>query len=428
VAAGTLLAAPAASAQALPAAEASPVSTGFSIPTFGGSLNWAVSASSSLDWGYYSQSGLSSGVSISGDVGYLSESKFHPFSMVLTAGRSWGFSGLPNYWNVGLGLSQLINVGRWNFTISDYMSYLPETATGGVSGVVGVGDLGVPPVQVGPDSGQGVLTNYSPQIGNNAGASVQRMITGKTALNASGSYNILRYVDGPGSSGGYGLESDTVTGSGGFTHRLDARNSFGANYAYSSFIFLNNLSNSVPEPNFVSQTASVTYSRLLSRRFSLNLAAGPEWTKINLAQYSTSLNVYADAGLNYAGELARMGLSYIRSTNNGYGVTGGSLSDAVTFTVSRTYGRVWNTSANVAWTSTSSLPTPNVTPYDFKTLVAGFQVSRALARNLSAFASYTIEDQSHQSKLGTVDLFDGTNSILGLGVTYSPASRRFGRP
>jgi len=389
-------------------------------------LQWAVSASSSLDWGYYSGSGAAVGTSVSGDVAYLSESKYHPFSMVLAAGNTWGWSGEPSYRFASLGLSQLINVGRWNFTISDNVSYLPETATSGLSGVPGVGDLGVPPIQVGPDSGQGLLTNYSPQVSNTAGASVQRQITGKTAFNASGSYSILRFVNG--SNGGFGLENDTRTGSAGFTHRLNARSTFGGNYAYSSFIFLNNLSHGVPEPNFASQIASFTYSHQVSRRLSFNLAAGPEWTKMSQGQASQSLNAYVDASGNYTTEFGHMSATYVRSTNSGFGVVGGSLSDSITFSASHLYGKVWNTATTVAWTHTSSLPTPNATPYNFKTLVAGFQVSRALARSLSAFASYTVEDQTNASTFGTVNLFDGINNVVGFGITYSPVSRRFTRP
>ena len=63
-----------------------------------------------------------------------------------------------------------------------------------------MGDLGVAPapVQVGPDSGQGVLTNYSPEITNTAAGSVQRQLTGKTSLTGSVSYTLLRFLDGQG--------------------------------------------------------------------------------------------------------------------------------------------------------------------------------------------------------------------------------------
>ena len=415
-------------AQALPAAEASPISTGFTLPSLGGSLQWAVTGSGSLDWGYYNTGGVAPGLVLSGDVAYLSESQFHPFSMVLSAGRNWGWSGQPSYQFAGLGLSQVVNVGRWNFTFSDNVNYLPQTATGSLSGIAGIGDLGVPPVQTGPDAGQGVLTNYSPRVSNSGGASVQRQITGKTALNASGSYSILRFVGDANSANGDGLESDAVTGSAGFTHRIDARNSFGGNYAYSSIIFLRNLSSTVLEPNFVSQTASITYTHQFNRRLSANLTAGPQWTQINAAQNSVSVNGYADASLNYITEFGHMNVDYVRSTNSGYGVTGGALSDAVSFAASRLYGRVWDTSARVGWTRTSGLPTPSVPSYDFKTLVAGVQVSRALMRNLSGFASYTAEYQSHASTVGAVDLFDGLNHIISFGITYSPTSRRLARP
>ena len=421
-------------AQALPAAEASPISTGFRVPELGGSLRWGVSASESLNWGYYTNSGTSYNTGVSGDVAYLSSSTYRPFSMVLSAGRSWGAKGAPTYQFASLGLSQVFNLKRWNFVLSDSVSYLPSTATSGLSGVAGVGDLGATPPgttsgppQVGPDTGQGILVNYSPEVTNSGAASAQRQITGKTSLIASGSYSILRFLDGPGASGGFGLEDDSVTGSAGFNHRLDARNTFGANYAYPSYIFLNNLTNGVPEPNFVSQTASFTYSRQVSRKLDFNIAAGPQWTLINLSQNPPSLSAYADASVDYSTEFSRLSLSYVRGTNGGSGVVGGSLSDSASFVATHTFARVWGTAASVAWTHTQSLPTPNAAQYDLQTVVGGFQVSRALARSLSAYASFTAEEQTHTSTAGTVDLFNGLNQILGFGITYSPAATRIGR-
>jgi hypothetical protein len=423
----TLLAGTAAAlGQAIPAAEASPISTGFSIPTIGGSLRYAVSASESLDWGYYRQSGIAAGTNLSGDLAYISQSKYHPFSMVLAGGKTWGTHGEPSYEFANLSLSQVFNAKRWNFVIADGVSYLPNTATFGISGVPGLGDLGVSPIQVGPDAGQGLLTNYSPQVDNTASASVGRQITSKTALNASGSYTILRFLNGTNGNGSFGLESDATTGSAGFSHRLNARSSYGANYAYSSVIFKMNHSVAIPASNFASQIASFTYSHQFNRRWALNLTAGPEWVKLNSSP-STGLSAYADASVDYGTEFGHMGLSYVRSTNAGWGVVGGSTSDAVSFAASRIYSRVWQASANVAWTHTAGLPVPNALAFDFQTEIAGLQVSRAIGRSLSGYASYLLENQSHTSTNGTIDLFGGLNNVLGFGVTYSPAPRRFGR-
>src|SRR5450755_3332068 len=75
--------------QALPAAEASPISTGFAMPTSLGSLQYAVSVSQSLLWGYYGNQGAAASTNLTGDVAYLSGSKVHPFSMVFSGGHAF---------------------------------------------------------------------------------------------------------------------------------------------------------------------------------------------------------------------------------------------------------------------------------------------------------------------------------------------------
>ena len=103
--------APAAFGQALPAAQASPISTGFELPMAAGTLQYAVSASESLDWGYYSNSGATEGTNLTGDLGFISTSKRDPFSAVISGGHTWASNG-PGYSFVSLGLSQVISAGR----------------------------------------------------------------------------------------------------------------------------------------------------------------------------------------------------------------------------------------------------------------------------------------------------------------------------
>ena len=93
--------------RALPAAEASPISTGFGLPRVAGSLQWAVTASEALSWGYYANGSTAASTNLSGDVAYLSNSKRNPFSMVFAGGRSWGTAGEPSYVFLSLGLSQV---------------------------------------------------------------------------------------------------------------------------------------------------------------------------------------------------------------------------------------------------------------------------------------------------------------------------------
>lgn len=409
--------------QALPAAEASPISTGFALPRAAGTLNYAISASGNLNWGYYSTQGTTGGVGISGDIGYLSNSKFKPFSMIFSGGHSWSLgNGQPSYSYLNLGLSQVLNLKRWNIVLSDSISYLPGTPTVGLSGVPGTGDLGINPVQVGVDTGQGVLSDYSTRVANTASGSVQREITGKTSFNAFGSYGITRFSDTPGREG---LDSDYETGGGGVSHQISARDSFGGSYSYSRYAYAKSSINLVA-PGFVSQTASFQVTHQFSRKFSVSASAGPEWTAIDTGNAGQAVSVYANASASYTGRTSNVTASYVRGTNSGYGVLGGTLSQGATVVASRTFGRVWNASASAGFTQSSALPVAGVARYTFDTTVGGVQVSRALVRTISVYASYTAEHQSNQG--ATIpNVFSGLEQVVGFGVTYSPNSLHFGR-
>jgi hypothetical protein len=419
-----------ASAQALPAAEASPISTGFALPTSLGSLQYGVSASQSFIWGgYYGNTGPSSSTNLTGDLAYLSNSKRHPFSLVFSGGHSFGERGEPAYNFVGMGISQVATVGKWNFVVSDNVSYLPGTANSGLSGVPGVGDLGVTPTQIGGDTTQGLLTNFSDRVSNVAAGNVSRQLTGRTSLNAFGAYSITRFLDGTLTSSNQsssGLDSDSETGGGGISHQIDARNTFGANYTYSNYTYSNN-SFGILAPGFSSQSVSGNYSHRFTRKLSASISAGPQWTTIQTAAKVTSTSVFVDGSAAYAGKSATGTLTFVRSTNSGYGTLGGTLSSGVVFSVSRAFGIVWNAAATASFTQSSSLPAPAIPSFSSDTYVESVQISRALLRNLSGFASYTFERQS-SSGSGAIDLYSGTSQILGFGITYSPSALHLGRP
>jgi hypothetical protein len=425
----TICASSAASAQALPAAEAAPISTGFALPTSLGSLHYAVTASQSFIWGYYGGSGVSASTNLTGDLGYLSNSKQHPFSVILTGGHSFGEWGEPGYSFASLSFSQVANIGKWNLVGSDSVSYFPGTAASGLSGIPGVGDLGVTPTQIGADTAQGILTNFSDRVNNTVTASVSRPLTGKTSLNATGAYSIIKFLDQTLNSSNVssaGLDSDSESGGLGINHQVDARNTYGGQYSYSNYTYTND-SFGVLAPAFASQSISAVYSHRFSRKLSGSIAAGPQLTTIQTANSVTSASVFVDASMIYAGKSSNSSLSFVRSTNSGYGIVGGAISNGVVYSVGHQFGVVWNVSATASFTLSSSLPAPGIPSFSSDTYVEGVQVSRAILRSLSGFASYTFEKQS-TSGTGVIDVYSGNSQILGFGLTYSPSSRHLGRP
>lgn len=421
-----MMIAPAAFGQALPAAEAAPISTGFSLPRTAGTLQYAVSASESLVWGYYGNSGAAFATNLTGDLAYLSNSKRNPFSMVLAGGHSWSTSGQPSFSYVSLGLSQIANAGRWNFVFSDNVNYMPGTPTVGLSGIAGVGDLGVSPVQVGVDSGQGVLSNFSSRVTNVVSGTVQRQLTGKTSINGSGSASITRFLDTGGSNNG-GLDSNSITGGAGISHQYNERTSLGGNYAYSTYSYSGDTSGTQAF-NFVSQTASVLFTHRFTRKWGMSASAGPQWTLSDYSGSKQQLSAFVDASVDYAGHYSSGSLAYVRSTNSGFGAIGGSLSDSLTFVATHPFAVVWSSSFSASYTRTESLPLPLAAHYKFDTTLAGVQVSRALVRSLSTYASFTVQNQSSQSSATAANVFNGLSEVVGFGLTYSPMSVHLGRP
>jgi hypothetical protein len=422
-------------AQALPAAEASPISTGFSLPVTSGSLSYALSASETLNWGFFGNGNRTESTNVSGDLGYISTSKRNPFSAVLSGGHAFGTGGQPSYDFVGAGLSQVIAVKRWTYVFSDNLSYLPQTPAVGFAGLPGLGDIGVSPVLLGviPTSTiaaptQGVLTNYAQRVENSASASLTRDFTAKTSFRGSAAYVVSRFLQDSATPQSSGLDSNGISGGGGIYHAYTRRTTVGGNFEYSDYSFVGHIQG-IPAPDFKTQTASVSFQHQYTRKFSLSASGGPQWTTIELGNYSTSLGAFANVTASYQGEQTQSTLTFVRTTNAGYGVIGGGLSNTVAYVGTRKFGGgVWAGSLNVSYSDTKSLASALLPAYQFHTAVVGAQVSRALPNSLSMFASYSLQSQTdHGPFLTVLNAFSGRYQTLGIGITYSPRPIHVGR-
>ncbi len=224
-------------AQDVPAVVVSTPTFGFSLPSVEGTLTYSLNAAESVDTGY-GTGGVDTTTSLSGSLGYLSSSPDKPFSLVYSGGYLYstmpGYPGSSTFQN--LAASQVLTTRNWNFVVDDAVSYLPESPTTGLSGIPGVGDIGVEPVQIGDVPAQNIFTNYATRLGNGLSGSATRKISADLSMNASGSWQILHFF------GNDGIDSSTETGSAGPSFRIDARSSVGANvnYTYTNDTYLGN--------------------------------------------------------------------------------------------------------------------------------------------------------------------------------------------
>lgn len=404
-------------AQALPAATAPTPYEGFALPSVGGTLRYSLSASESVIFGYNGQPGTGANAytNVSGNLAYLSRSETHPFSAVYSGGYLFGNSNEPSYPYQDLALSQAFHAKSWDFVVADAVDYLPQTPITGLSGIPGVGDLGLPPVEVGPTTGIGILTNYSSRVNNTVSGTASRKLTASTSVSGTGSYSIQRYTD----DSPLAINNDSVSGSGTLNHRIDALSSGGASYSYSTS------SLTLGETTFGYETQSFTgnYSRQLSRQVSMNVSAGPQRVANSGATTllsAPSWNVTASAGLSYAGQIYNSALTYARGVNNGNGVVVGSRYDTVALNTARRLGRLWNIAGTVGYNRSSQLPNSTLLGFTSSGVVAGGQISWQVHPSVTTFASYTLQRQDFSGTTPALNAFNGISQVASFGVTYSP--------
>ncbi len=407
-------------AQALPTAVAPSSYQGFQLPTLGGQLTYGLSASQTVITGYQGAGGNAtvSSTNLSGDFAYISSSETHPFSMVYSGGYLASESStMPSSWFHNLALSQSYRTRTWNFVLSDLVSYLPESPVGGLSGVAGIGDLGVTPVQVGVYEAPGILTNYAQRVSNIVSGSAEHNLSGSTSVTGTGSYVIQRFLN---SAADLTDDSNELEASGAINHRMDARNTFAANYSYMQFTYVGQ------SYSFTSNGINFEYIRHFSPHLTLDSSLGPEWTASSLLT-ATSTNLAAAISLNYSGQRNSTSLAYTRGTSSGSGVVEGALSDSVIFSARRSLNRVWTGATSVSYVYSQSLPNSVYLPFTIQSETASVQLSRAIGRDFSGFASYTLEHQTTEGNSLSPLTFSGLQQVFGFGVTYSPSAFHLGR-
>ena len=400
---------------------------GFTLPATLGTLTYSLSGSESFVTGY-GNGDVDYTTALSGNLAYLSNSTEHPFSLVYSGGYLYsdvtGGSAAQGVYPgqassttfQSLAFSQEFQTKRWVFLIADAVSYLPQSPTTGLSGIAGVGDLGIDPVQNGLEPDQSILTDYGSRVSNGLNGSASWQTTSRVSLEASGAWQTLRFLDGQ------GIDSNSYSGTFGPSYRYDERNTFAASGYYSRSTF--------SSYNQVIESDGVTfqYNHVWSRRFSTSVGAGPQFTHgSGTIPFPNQTSVSAQVSANYTGERTTGNLSYSRGSNAGSGVLLGALSDTVSAGLSRPLSRNWIVAANLGYSRSSSLAAFPGFAADTQSIFGGIQGSRRISRSLSGYLSYTAIDQSVSNSAATVNAFSGLNHVISAGITFSPAAIHHGR-
>ena len=394
---------------------------GFNLPSKLGTLTYSLSASEQIESGFGGGSGVYAGTTLGGNLGYISKSENNPFSVVYSGGVTFG--NIPGnstaqlYQNIAA--SQVFRTRSWVFVASNSFSFLPNTPVSGLSGVPGVGDVGATTVQTGVGPNQTIFTNNSERISNTTQGSATWQTTASLDFEGSANYQILKFR---GSNPGFNTNSWGANF--GPNYRIDARNSIGASAFYSQQSY----------PGFQNyrietEGATVNYNRAWTRRLSTTVALGPARTHgITTVPIPSQTFISGSASATYATRTTGLYASYNRSVNGGSGVIFGALSDSVTVGMNRPINRDWIMGLDLGYSHNVGLaPILGVTP-SYDSIFGAAQVSRRLTDTLSMYASYTAVSQSAKNQqVQQFPVFNGTNNIFSIGITFAPAPLFSGR-
>ena len=379
-------------------------------------LSYSLTASEAVLFGNYGNNGVTSSTNISGTAAYVSGSQSHPTSFLYSGGYLFGNNnGQPSSTYQDFGVSQEFNTTHVTYVLSDQVSYLPNAPVFGLSGIVGVGDVGTEPIGTGSTAFDSILTDFGKRITNIVGASATGRLTGSTSLEGFGNYTVQRFPDNT------GIDNDDVEAGAILDHRISGKNTVGAGYVYYNFQYKSGYDISI-----TTQEAVLQYQHTFSPRLLLSASAGPEWTSsTDSTLFPSGTNVAADVSLFYTANRTRYLLSYSRGTTSGSGVLLGTLSDNVNFTAQHDFDRNWSGGFSANYGYASSLESQEESSSTASSFYTGIQANRRLGRNFSAYASYGLEVQSISGPL-LVNAFNGLANVIGVGITYAPRPIKMG--
>jgi hypothetical protein len=392
------------------------------LPSPKGIVHYVLTSSSLFETGDAIQDGPAYLTNISGDLSYQSQSVKHPFSMLYAGG--WGTSSDPSLPSIifqNLTLMQGLIAGKWSMSTSNSFSYLPYAPTAGLSGVPGIGDLGLQTGEQGAAQPPTLLTNYASSINDSMTGNINRQLNHDTYLTDSATWGQEQFLSGS------GLNTAELMGTVGLNRRLDARSSIAANYAYSRYSY------SSSGFSFTTQGINALGQHQWTRALCTSASIGPQWIRSSdAAAVPSRLALAATAGANYSRRAKVAELTYTRGSVGGFGVLPGAFSNSIQGEVQQTLSRSWAASITGTFITISGLGAKTGTAAKANgtgTGATGYisvQATRTIGRSFTAYLSYTFEHQSLDQALLARNALNGLSQIVGTGISFRPQSKRLG--
>jgi hypothetical protein len=292
-----------------------------------------------------------------------------------------------------LGLTQGVKWRRWQLSLIDQFSYLPESSFGfgfgtglSVPGISGVLAPSLPGLQTSYEPNQSILTSIGTRYSNSFTTEAVYTFS-RSSINVAGSYGILRFLD-PGN-----IDSDTDILNVGYNHQISKEDTVGILYRFSEYHFLGT-------PQGVTDHAiHLAYGRKITGRLALQLFGGPEITFFREPVDNKTQRVSPSGSLtlSYAMPRGAVLLTYNHGVSNGGGILVGSDTDQVRLELDRKISRHWQGSISFGLARNKGLGNflnVNQNGQDYDSYLAGGALNHPLGRNANLSIAYSARIQT----------------------------------
>ncbi len=293
-----------------------------------------------------------------------------------------------------LDVTQSVRGRRWGLTLSDKLSYLPESPYG-FSGYGGLSSFGLgqgggylastPVLNPSVEPGQSVLTRRSRRVGNVFMGEVEYVAGPRSTITATGIYGNLHFVD-PGF-----FDSSYWKFMTGYNYAVSPRDTVSVSFTRTEFNF------DAPDRDVSNNDFMFTYGRRLTGRLSLQLSAGPLISEIHNGPGTSEtrylVNTY-DA-IKYRLERGRVQASFSRFATSGSGVITGAQTSVASFSVGHELASKLFGSFHVSYAFNEPLQREGLagTRPEYKTWRAGTDINRELTSRVSIYFLYFLQRQ-----------------------------------
>jgi hypothetical protein len=325
------------------------------------------------------------------------------------------------------GLVQTFKWRRWQLTLLDQFSYLPEAAFGfgagtGISTPGIGGSLG--PVQPGLQNSyqpsQSIFTSVGTRYSNSIATQAAYTISPRASINLAGSYGILRFVEEG------NVDSDDVILNGGYNYALGQQDTIGVLYRYTGYRFLGN-------PQALNDhVVQAAYGRKITGRLALRLFGGPDITNFRVPIGSSTRQLSGSGGvaLNYASgpkDLNNLSLSYSHEVGNGSGIQIGSRIDLVQIRLGRQLSGNWHGDFNFGYARNSALGSSGVSQnlQAFDAYYIGGELRRPLGGNSNFWFGYTAQIQTSNQAVCATGTCGRSYTVQRINLGFSWRERPF---